>query len=323
MSAMAMLWLGPLIGGLLLGCMREEATMGSGGLQSGLQPGLENGSFTADLNGFAIHYEVHGQGPVLMTLPNSWGLELDGLRALYRPLEERLTMVYFDPRGMGLSGEVRQESDMSLAAVREDFDALRQHLGLQRVDAIGWSNGATNLIWLASERPEILDSAIFLHGAASYSEEDAKAFAARYPELVAEWTAFMQEMAEPGLSDEERTTRMKDFWIERYFARAVAKPEVTVGQLIDLYRDVDFSWAHAMYAQQESWSFDLRDRLPDIEVRSLVVLGTFDLLPVDQAKVLADGLPEAQLAVLEESGHFSPVEQPERFREVVLEFLDE
>ncbi len=28
--------------------------------------GLANGSFTADLNGFRIHYEVHGQGPVLM-----------------------------------------------------------------------------------------------------------------------------------------------------------------------------------------------------------------------------------------------------------------
>ena len=42
--------------------------------------GPANGSFTASLNGFQIHYEVHGQGPVLMTLPNSWGLSLEGLR---------------------------------------------------------------------------------------------------------------------------------------------------------------------------------------------------------------------------------------------------
>ena len=44
--------------------------------------GLANGSFTAELNGFRIHYEVHGQGPVLMALTNSWGLSLEALRAL-------------------------------------------------------------------------------------------------------------------------------------------------------------------------------------------------------------------------------------------------
>ena len=61
--------------------------------------GLENGSFRATLNGFDIHYEVHGNGPVLMVLTNSWGLSLEGLRAIFAPLEEKLTLVYFDPRG--------------------------------------------------------------------------------------------------------------------------------------------------------------------------------------------------------------------------------
>ena len=36
-----------------------------------LTTGLENGSFVANLNGFDIHYEVHGQGPVLMVVPQS------------------------------------------------------------------------------------------------------------------------------------------------------------------------------------------------------------------------------------------------------------
>jgi len=32
---------------------------------------LKTGSFTTELNGFRIHYEVRGSGPVLMTVPNS------------------------------------------------------------------------------------------------------------------------------------------------------------------------------------------------------------------------------------------------------------
>jgi len=99
--------------------------------------GLENGSFTAQINGFDIHYEVHGQGPVLMVLPNSWGLSIEGLRGLFQPLEERLKMVYFDPRGMGESSEIKVDSDMGMEAVRADFQALREHLGLASVNAIG------------------------------------------------------------------------------------------------------------------------------------------------------------------------------------------
>ena len=55
---------------------------------------------------------------------------------------------------------------------RADFEALRQHLGLSKVHAIGWSNGAMNLILLAAESPDSLASATFLHGAASFTEEE-------------------------------------------------------------------------------------------------------------------------------------------------------
>ncbi len=144
-----------LLAALLIGCTADAPRQAADEAEASASP-LANGSFTAELNGFPIHYAVHGSGPVLMTVPNSWGLSLEGLRALYRPLEERLTLVYFDPRGMGSSGAVREEADRGLEAVRADFQALREHLGLDAVHAIGWSNGAANLIFLAHERPALL-----------------------------------------------------------------------------------------------------------------------------------------------------------------------
>ncbi len=147
-------------------------------------PGLENGSFTAEVAGRTVHYEVHGSGPVLMTVPNSWGVTLEALREMYRPLEDHVTMVYFDPRGMGESGPVREDSDLGPDAVREDFESLRKHLGLEKVNAIGWSNGATNLIALAAENPDVLEAAVFLHGNASYLPEDETSIVERYPDLI-------------------------------------------------------------------------------------------------------------------------------------------
>jgi pimeloyl-ACP methyl ester carboxylesterase len=283
--------------------------------------GLANGSFTADLNGFRIHYEVHGQGPVLMALTNSWGLSLDALRSMYRPLEEKLTLVYFDPRGMGGSGPVREESDRGLAAVRADFQALRSHLKLERVNAIGWSNGAINLIWLAHEHPDTLSSAIFVHGLASMGPEDMAAVQAQHPELMKTYGALMAAVSKPGLSPAEQTALQRKMWLEDYFPALCADPVEGKALVAEVFRDAQLSWPHARYANEETPAFDARDKLAAIPVRSLVIAGAHDMLPPSRVKVLADGLPRAEFVSFEQSGHFSPVEEPEAFKVAVYGFL--
>jgi proline iminopeptidase len=283
--------------------------------------GLENGSFTANLNGFDIHYEVHGRGPVLMTLPNSWGLSFEGLRNLYRPLEEKLTMVYFDPRGMGESADIRDESDMGLEAVRSDFQALREHLGLASVAVIGWSNGAMNLIPLAAERPETIDAAIFLHGAASFTAEDYAAIAAKYPELIEASKEFDQQMQNAELSAEEKTSALRATWLGEWFPLSFADRTAAADTLERIFGDAEFSWAHADYSQRAYPTFDARDQLPAITARCLVISGAHDMFPVSKGEELAEGLADAQFALFESSGHYAPAEEPEAFENLVFGFL--
>jgi proline iminopeptidase len=282
---------------------------------------LANGSFTADLNGFRIHYEVHGQGPVLMAVTNSWGLSLQALRAMYRPLEEKLTLVYFDPRGMGESGPVRQESDRGLAAVRADFQALRAQLRLEKVNAIGWSNGAINLIWLAREHPETLSSAIFVHGLASSGPEDMKTIEAEHPDLVEKYLALMAAVSKPGLSVADQNALQRAMWLEDYFPGLCADPVKGRTLVAEVFRDAQLSWPHAAYAEKELPTFDARKELAAIPVRSLVIAGAHDMLPPSRVKALADGLTDARFVVFEKSGHFSAVEEPDAFKAAVYGFL--
>jgi len=285
-------------------------------------PDLENGSFTAVLNGFTIHYEVHGQGPVLMTVPNSWGLSLEGLRALYRPLEGRLTMVYFDPRGMGDSGPIVEPSDMGMAAVRADFDALRRHLGLDEVAAIGWSNGAGNLILLAAEHPDTVTTAIFLHGFASFTEEDGRTWAEQNPEVAQAYAAFMQQMADEELTDEEKTAILKRSWLEEIFPFSCADQDAAATLLSETFAGAQFSWTHANYSNQEASVFDARDKLASITAHCLVVAGAHDSFPPSKTEELHAGLANSRFLLFESSGHFAQVEEPEAFRASILDFVE-
>ncbi|MGD9252720.1 MAG: alpha/beta hydrolase [Holophagae bacterium] len=305
----------------VVGCAPAEQQPAAVAPEGPEAAGLENGSFAAKLNGFEIHYEVHGQGPVLMTLPNSWGLSFEGLRALYRPLESRLTMVYFDPRGMGESAAVVEPSDMGMAAVRADFHALREHLGLESANVIGWSNGAMNLIYLAAERPETIDAAIFLHGAAKFDAEDNTRMMQQYPEIMQKYGAFLQEVQNPELTDDDRTAMMRSLWLDEWFPILVADQEAAPAILDGVFAEAEFSWPHSDYSNKESPVFDATDQLPLITARCLVIMGAADMIPPSKGQEMADAIADAQLEVFDNSAHFAPKEEAAKFEALVFDFL--
>jgi len=279
------------------------------------------GSFEAILNGVRIHYEVHGAGPVVMVVPNSWGITAAVLRRLYGGLEQRLTLVYFDPRGMGGSDPVSEDRDMGMETVREDFVALRRHLGLDRVVATGWSNGAMNLILLAAEHPEAISSAVFLHGAASYAEADHAAFAREHPQLVKRFERFTSRTSDPSVSDQEKNRLLRTLWLDDLLPVAMADRQRGRDRLERLFGTMEFSWQHANHSGRETTTFDWRDRLPGVTAPCLIIAGAHDTIPLAKAVDLKDGLPDARMVLFERSGHFAPLEEPAAFETAVFDFL--
>jgi pimeloyl-ACP methyl ester carboxylesterase len=72
----------------------------------------------------------------------------------------------------------------------------------------------------------------------------------------------------------------------------------------------------------------LRDRSDSTELaRSFrgplwIAVGDADpFLPVDEAREIVEAAPNGRLEVFEETGHFPSRDRPERFNELLLEFL--
>lgn len=64
--------------------------------------------------------------------------------------------------------------------------------------------------------------------------------------------------------------------------------------------------------------------LPQIACPSLVIVGDQDAItPIPDARTLFERIPDAQLAILEDAGHLSNLEQPEAFTNKVAAFLRE
>ena len=80
---------------------------------------------------------------------------------------------------------------------------------------------------------------------------------------------------------------------------------------------------HGYTRQAEAMmGFDTYDRLADIKVPTLVVSGDADrIVPVENSKLLAYRIPNAELVILEKMGHGFFVEALEEANKAILDFL--
>ena len=104
---------------------------------------------------------------------------------------------------------------------------------------------------------------------------------------------------------------MVDPLIGRWFtgAYAAGRPE-PVRRVVDMLHGVD----PAGYARccEAIAGYDLRGRLAGITAPALVIAGADDSsTPVEHGRVLADGIPDARLAVVPDAAHLANVQRPE------------
>ncbi|WP_436531830.1 alpha/beta fold hydrolase [Actinoplanes sp. HUAS TT8] len=278
-----------------------------------LSPGPH--SFTAYGNRQVYH--VAGRGPVMVAHSGGPGVEYSYLRSAL--LEEHFTMVYVEPLGTGDSGPV-PDGGTYVDTYAAMLFALVVHLGVERVSLLGHSHGGVVAQRFAVLHPErvaglVLYSstpvtdAVFWAAAA----EQAAAHPRRFPDVpeAAEAAAVMAGPAVDGDKSARLAAVLPIYFADFWGRRAEFEP------LRDGIRAWDVPFA--------STEVDLRADLPLITARTVVVTGRHDFIcgPV-WARMLHAGIAGSRLVILEDSGHFGHLEEPERFVEALLpEFADE
>ena len=112
-----------------------------------------------------------------------------------------------------------------------------------------------------------------------------------------------------------------------------AWPAISTPEFIELHRDVleerlrlslinPTPIETSMRQMAAVQAFDSFDRLPNIEAPTLVIHGDRDVLvPVANAYVLKDRIPDAELHIVQGAGHLFTFEFPEESAATVVEFL--
>ncbi len=128
-----------------------------------------------------------------------------------------------------------------------------------------------------------------------------------------------------GTYDDPEYERAMDVYFDRHFYRG-PKPRVELermaaGKATDVYRAMQGPNEWTTTGALKGW--DVRDRLHEIHVPTLVVRGLYDMCTEPIAAALVNGIRDAREVVLEESSHTPVLEETERYLAVVGGFFRE
>ena len=282
---------------------------------------LPPGEYDTILNGVQIHYTVRGSGPVLIAHSGGPGMDAR-VWGDFAGIDQFVTVIAIHPRGSGLSSPAPDDAYL-LPDYAADVEALRIHLGLDRPIIMGWSHGGMVAQQFAATYPDSLSKLILFDTAAYFGEflTDLEATVQEFkdqPWYAQSFAALKKEWAGEYQTDED----MAHLWADEmkfYFWRFDARVEAYHQRTKDLpVRMVPLK----VFNEREAANMDLRPLLKAIKVPTLVIVGRHDFITqVGMAEEMVKHIPDARLEIFEDSGHFAIVEEADKFREVVKEFV--
>ncbi len=286
-----------------------------------------------DANGVLIWYMTVGQGDPLVLLHGGPGASHDYLLPGLLPLARHHRLVFIDERGSGRSERLEDAKLYTVEAMVEDVEAVREALGLGKIDLLGHSYGGVLAQAYALKYQDNLKHLVLcstFHSTAAMNRVFQDMKAAMAPDLRERIDAMEREgLFGHGLDYEKNRytdAYAKAAWGEGYFPylyRNRPNPNYDpspVGMSWELYREMWGSNGEFVIDGNLA-SVEYADRLPSLYVPTQINVGDHDECEPSLAETMHELIPGSELVIFPDSGHLTFVDQPTLFVDAVEKFL--
>jgi 3-oxoadipate enol-lactonase len=251
-----------------------------------------------------LSYERSGSGPPLLAIMGMSGTLLTWGEPFMAPLRERFEVIAYDHRGVGESSRV--EAPFTTAELAEDAAGLLDALELESAHVLGISMGgmvAQELVLADPQRVRTLTLGC------TYCGGEGSTLAS--PPVA-------QRLFE-AMSSGERERVIRTTW-EICISPRLRDDAELYAAIHALAEERPVALEVITAQMQAIVAHDTSARLPEVQAPTLIVHGTADeLIPVQNAHVIAGHMPDARLELLDGVGHLFFWELPQRSAELVCE----
>ncbi|MGB3301140.1 MAG: alpha/beta fold hydrolase [Gordonia sp. (in: high G+C Gram-positive bacteria)] len=227
----------------------------------------------------------------------NWRPQMEALADTYRVLA-------IDSRGFGESQMAGE--DLALEDYADDIARTLDAVGIDRAHFVGLSMGGMITQALALNHPNIVASVVLADTSSASDETVATNLAASGQAALTIGMAAVSEMFMPATFCAAAIAEDREYYREFVEAFCATNPDAFNAGL------------------QAIAGLNFTDRLPEIAVPALVIVGSDDmLLPVVHSETIAAAIPGATLAVLDGAGHMANLDSEAEFTQLLINFLEQ
>jgi pimeloyl-ACP methyl ester carboxylesterase len=245
----------------------------------------ERKSGYAPVNGLKMYYEIEGTGDPVVYIPPAFGFA--GSKS-FPALAQSHSVITVDLQGHGRTADI-PERPLSIEQYAKDVVGMLKYLGIPKADFFGESYGGATATMIAVRYPELVGRVVTC--GATFGPLQA----AHNPEMLR--------------FDHPPTPDSRDIQFQKESYKKVAPDP-------DYWPKI---WGKVVSIQWEGFS---SEELASIKAPVLIVLGNHDFVRVEHALETFKIIPDAELAVIPDAGHFVLFSEQERVIPVVKHFLE-
>ena len=261
----------------------------------------------AEVNDARLYYEDRGDGDLLLLIHagvtdnRMWNDQFDVFARDYR-------VIRYDMRGFGKS----MVPPLPFSSY-EDVSGLLSFIGVERAYVIGQSFGGYVAIDFALAHPEMVEALIL--GSPNVSGYEPG-------EELRRFGAEEEEALEKGNLEAATETNLR-MWVDGPH-RSPDQVDAAVRERVrEMQMQIfDMSWPEGV--EEIDLSPPAITRLDEIRVPTLVIVGDQDVSEfLELADTVAEKIESAHKVIIPGAAHLPNMEQPGKYNETVLEFLEE
>lgn len=277
-----------------------------------------------EVPGGKVWYKIVGSQspkPPLLILHGGPGFTHDSLETLEGLVDER-QLVYYDQLGAGKSDRPTDKSLWNIDRFLAELIQVRELLGLERFHLLGHSWGSLLVAQYALSEPEGLTSLILSGPLLSVQKwiADAEKLKRQLPTEVQE---VIDKHEAGGTTDSEEYKEATLEFYKKFYCRIYPYPEPVQrtqrGANLEIYETM---WGPSeFYCSGNLKGYDITDQVSKIRVPVIFTCGRYDEATPQTTQYYQSLIPNAQIAIFEQSAHLPFVEENENYVKVVREFL--
>ncbi|HJQ14063.1 MAG TPA: alpha/beta hydrolase [Anaerolineales bacterium] len=251
------------------------------------------------VNGLNMYYEIHGEGQPLVLLHGAFSAIGSSFGNMIPGLAKHRQVVGFDLQGHGRTADI--DRPLTVEGMADDVAAALSELGIEQADVLGYSNGGSVALHIATRHPQMVRKLVLM--SIGYKLSGV------HPGLM------------EGLGEMKPEMMHGSPWHEEYM-RIAPRPE-NFNRLFEKKTQMD--------RQIKDFSEEV---IRGIKAPILLMIGDSDLIRPEHAVELfrllgggvfgdmPPGLPNSQLAILPGTSHVGMVDRAGWIVPMVNEFLD-